>query len=240
MARSGGFFPSPTPPGEDISKHLSQDVYDYTRILGSNLSMVQDQTVRGPAALFLLACSRLNVPPRPRMVCPLRSSRAPLDADGRTRTPVSLAHPATALTRFRGTLDDDQDILPAALVTGVAEVRPFGAMEKNMASGFFRGNVVSSSQSVFDGTRNGRGKFRNRLGFKVRGAGEVLVRKGWWKIIQDRVRAQPFAPPPQNGPVSFLIIRAGKMLRHGGEPNQQLNSGRHRLFEFARCRFERR
>jgi len=74
-ARPGEFFPIPTPPGEDFWKHLGRDVYDFARILGSNLSKVQDPTVRGQGALFLLACSRLGVPPAPDGLLP---TRAPL------------------------------------------------------------------------------------------------------------------------------------------------------------------
>jgi len=59
----GKFFPIPTPPGEDFWKRLGRDVYDFTTILEANLAQVQDQTVRGQGALFLLACGRLGVSP---------------------------------------------------------------------------------------------------------------------------------------------------------------------------------
>ena len=68
--RPGEFFPLPTPPGEDFWKRLGRDIYDFACILGTNFSKVQDPMVRGQGALFLLACSRLGLPPNPEALLP--------------------------------------------------------------------------------------------------------------------------------------------------------------------------
>ena len=78
-ARAGEFFPLLFQPGEDFWKQLGRDVYDFAKLLQPKLAVGDDLTTRGRAALRLLACARLGVPP----------DLSDLRAQGVGRAPVS-------------------------------------------------------------------------------------------------------------------------------------------------------
>ena len=62
-ARAGEFFPLHFQPGEDFWKRLGRDVYDFAKMLQTKLAVGDDPVTRGRAALRLLACARLGLPP---------------------------------------------------------------------------------------------------------------------------------------------------------------------------------
>lgn len=209
-AAANEVFPLALPPGADFWKSLGRDVYDFAALLGAKFNRIEDVTLRGQGALYLLACARLGVPPSPNGVLA-------------TREPMGLAselfHLCVTFDQVRGLAElvwsspQDQSFVAAG------RVRVSGSDQLSWETETAAGKEVAVTSHHLNAIRAEMGKWLNRFP-----TNRNTFRGQWLRPPIGGVPATLETEPPfdlNESPVSWVadnIAAMAQALRLGFSP----------------------